>query len=157
VFCFLVAWASILSVWQPHPLSDDIFSEQNSAGIYQGMFPWSQFSYPLALAVYHTPIDQVSIDQYLAHGKAAFTITFAGANQTEIKATYSFLAYIMGPSPLNYQIDSIFSNSDSFFVAIILFFAIMNFAAALIGIALAKILVVLVRRRRPSSTAQQAT
>jgi len=156
VFCFLVALASIMSVWTAHPLSDDVFSWQDSTGLYRGIYPWSQFSYPLALTVYHTPLDHLTIDQYEAHGKAMFKIVLAGTSVIQINGNFTYLYYVIGPMPLNYQIDSVFSNSDSFFWSLVALFTVINFATALVGIALAKLLTVAVQRLRSTSTARQA-
>jgi len=137
---FLFSYVSVSNVWTPHPLNDDVQYRQNSSGEYGGTFPWAQFSYPFTLTVFHTPFQQLTFDQDYHYGKAQFTVAFAGANLIQVNGNYSYHGWIMGPVPLDYEIDSVFSDSPEFFGFLVALFAFFNSLGAIAGIILAKAL-----------------
>jgi len=120
VFSLFLAYVSVSSVWTPQPLSDDVFGEQNALGEYEGVFPWSRLSYPLYLNVYHTPFQQQTLIESHYCGQACFSIFFATAKVFVVYGTFSYYAYAMGPMPLSYTIDFLFSDSPEFFVSCLL-------------------------------------
>ncbi len=137
LFSLFVAYITISNVWTPNPLSDDVYHQQNDYGEFSGTLPLSQSSYPLTLMVFHTPFAQLTYDYPYAHGKAEWTINFAGFNLIHVKGNYSYYYPIMGPSPLLYQIDNVFSSSLGFFWSLVALFTVFNFAAAVVAIILA--------------------
>lgn len=137
---FFLAYVSVLTVWDPHPLSDDIGRNQDARGEYEGPFPWSKLSYPLFLNVYHTPFSEQTISGLFHHGEAHFSVLLVNVKVMVVNSTFSYDAYWMGPMPLNYIIDSPLQHSSEFFVFLIELFASLNVAGAVLGILLAKIL-----------------
>ncbi len=140
LFSFLLAYISVSAVWTPHPLSDDVGREQNALGEYEGVFPWSELSYPLYLTVYHSPFNQQTFLYPYAYGEARFNIFLANANIIRLNGTFSYYAYVMGPMPLYYKIDFLFSDSLEFFDFLLVLFSFFNIIGTLIGIMLAKTL-----------------
>jgi hypothetical protein len=137
LFSLFVAYISVANVWTPGQLSDDVFRKQNDYGEFSGTLPWSRFSYPLSLMVFQTPFVQLTYDYPYAYGKAEWTISFADFSLVHVKGNYSYYYPIMGPSPLHYQIDNVFSHSFGFFESLVWLFTIFNFAAAVVAIIIA--------------------
>jgi len=137
---FFLAYVSVLTVWDPHPLSDDVSRNQDARGEYGGPFPWSKLSYPLFLNVYHTPFSERKISGLSYHGEAHFSILLVNAKVMVVNSTFSYAAYFMGPMPLNYINDFLLQHSPEFFVFLIELFASLNVAGAVLGILLAKTL-----------------
>ena len=137
LFSLFLASASVSSVWVPHALSDNVFYQQNVHGEYGGMYPWSELSYPFYLSVYHTPFENLTFRGDYAYGQVRFTIAFAGANVAQINGTFWYFYPIMGPSPLQYNIDFLFHDSVEFFAFLLVLYTIFNFIGALVGIGLA--------------------
>jgi hypothetical protein len=141
LFSFVAAYISVSNVWTPSPLSDDVFRAQDKHGNFNGTLPLSQLSYPISLTVFHTPFQQVTLDQngYYAHGKAEFNVTFTNFNFLQVNGNYSYLYPIMGPSPLIYEIDSVFNNGPEFFGSLVALFTVFNCFAAFAAIILATV------------------
>ena len=140
VLSLFFAYVSVSGVWTPHPLSSDVFREQNALGEYEGMFPWSRLSYPLYLNVYHTPFNQLTLVYPHFYEQVRFSIFFASAKILVVNGTFLYRAYIMGPMPVSYIIDFLFSNSRDFFYFLLVTFTFFNIIGALLGIILAKTL-----------------
>jgi len=140
VLSLFLAYVSVSSVWTPHPLSSDVFPERNAPSEYEGVFPWSRLSYPLYLNVYHTPFDQLTWVYPLAYGQVRFSMFFASAKILVVNGTFSYLAYAMGPMPLSYNIDFLFSHSRDFFYFLLAMVTFFNIIGSLLGIILAKTL-----------------
>ncbi len=140
VLSLFFAYVSVSSVWTPHPLSSDVFREQNALGEYEGVFPWSRLSYPLYLNVYHTPFDQLTFISPYAYGQVRFSMFFASAKILAVNGTFFYRAYIMGPMPVYYNIDFLFSYSRDFFYFLLVMFTFFNIIGALLGIILARTL-----------------
>jgi len=140
VLSLLFAYVSVSGVWVPHPLSDDVFREQNAFGEYEGVFPWSRLSYPLYLNVYHTPFHQLTFRESFGFGQVYFSVYFANVKVIGANGTFSYFAGVMGPMPLHYKIDFLFSDSLEFFDFLIALFTFFNIIGALLGIILAKTL-----------------
>jgi hypothetical protein len=137
---FLLAYVSVASVWTPHPLSDDVFRQQNALGEYEGMFPLSKLSYPLYLRVYHTPFNSLILENGTAHGQVFFSVFFATANVIRVSGVFTCFYMVYGPVPLHYKIDFLFSDSPEFFGFLVALFTFVNIIGALLGIILAKTL-----------------
>jgi hypothetical protein len=137
---FLLAYVSVASVWTPHPLSDDVFRQQNALGEYEGMFPLSKLSYPLYLRVYHTPVKSQILENGTAHGQVFFSVFFAAANVIRVSGVFWCFYQVMGPVPLHYKIDFLFSDSPEFFGFLVTLFTFVNIIGALLGVILAKTL-----------------
>lgn len=140
VFSLFCAYSSVRSVWVPHPLSDDVHREQDALGNSQGSLPWSKLSYPLFLSVYHTPFSQLRYQGELAYGEVRFTTFLASANIIQVNGTFSYFYPIMGPSPLYYKIDFMFSDSQEFFNFLIALYTLFDTIGALLGVLVARAL-----------------
>ena len=57
-----------------------------------------------------------------------------------VYGTFSYYAYAMGPMPLSYKIDFLFSDSPEFFDFQLALFTFLNIIGALLGIILANML-----------------
>ncbi|MGD0979798.1 MAG: hypothetical protein ABR962_11750 [Candidatus Bathyarchaeia archaeon] len=138
VFSLNLAYASVSSVWVPRPSSDIISFQQNTLGEYQGTFPYSELSYPLALSVYHTPESNQTFDEQNeeAYGQVRFNIFLASANIFEVNGTFHYFIW----SELQYKLDFVFSDSQQFFDFLVALYAVFNMIGALIGIAMARTL-----------------
>ncbi len=139
MFCVFLAFISISAVWVPHPLSDHVFRYQNTQGEYEGMFPLSKLSYPFYLNVYHSPYSEVTFADHIAQGKASFSVFLDGTRILGINGTFSYL-YVLGPMPMSYTIDFIFSDSLSFSCFLFVLFMLVNMIGAFLGIILGRIL-----------------
>jgi hypothetical protein len=137
LFSLFVAYISVSNIWTPDPLNDNVYREQNESGKFSGTLPWSHCSYPLTLTVFHTPFQQVTKNQYYAYGNAEFIISFANLSLIQVKGNYTYNNWVMGPAPLHYQIDSIFSNSLEFFWSLVALFTVFNFLAGIVAIIIA--------------------
>jgi len=133
----LIAYVSIASVWTPHPLSDDVFHQQNALGEYEGVSPFSKLSFPLYLKAYHSPFASLLFEENgTAYGQATFSIYLINRKVIDVSGVFSYFYMVMGPMPLNYKIDSI--DSPTFFALLIALFTLANIVGALPGIILAK-------------------
>jgi len=143
-----LAYSSVSIVWIPHGLSDDLFHEQNRLGEYAGTAPWSELSYPFSLSVYHTPFENLTLNvtYSYAYGQVRFSTLFAGMDIVQIKGTYGYYYPVLGSTPLQYNIDFLFSEPFQFFGYLLAFFTFFNFAGALIGFGLAY---AIEKRRKP--------
>lgn len=137
VFSLFLAYFSVSSVWIPYGLSDDVLHQQNEFGAYAGTYPWCKFSYPLTLSVYHTPFENLTLIHYDAYGSVRFSMLFAGTNILRINGIYWYFYPVMGPTPLQYSINFLFSDPLQFFGYLLFLFTLFNFAGALLGISLA--------------------
>jgi hypothetical protein len=149
LFALFLAYLSVSTVWTPHPLSDDVFREQNAFGEYEGVFPFSRLSYPLYLSVYHTPFSSLTFNETsgIASGQVRFSVLFAGEKIIVVDGVFHYFYPVFGPMPLYYKIDFIFSDSPEFFDFPVATFTLFNIIGALLGIILAKILHEKVSRR----------
>lgn len=145
VFSLFLAFFSVSSVWIPYGLSDNVLHQQNQLGEYAGTFPWSELSYPLTLSVYHTPFENLTLIYYEAYGNASFSTLFAGTYILRTSGTYWYFYAVMGPMPLHYNINFVFSDPLQFFHYLLVLFTLFNFAGALLGISLAY----MIERRKP--------
>jgi hypothetical protein len=137
VFSLFLAYFSVSSVWIPYGLSDDVLHQQNEFGEYAGTYPWCKLSYPLTLSVYHTPFENLTLINYDAYGSVRFSILLAGTNILRINGIYWYFYPVMGPMPLQYNINFLFSDPLQFFCYLLFLFTLFNFAGALLGISLA--------------------
>jgi hypothetical protein len=137
VFSLFVAYFSVSSVWFPHGLSDDVFHQQNVFGEYAGTFPLSELSYPLSLSVYHAPFESLTYEYPYRYGQVGFSTLFAGTNIVRTEGTFWYYYPIMGPSPLQYNINFLFSEPLQFFGYLLVLFTLFNFIGALLGLSLA--------------------
>jgi hypothetical protein len=137
VFSLFLAFFSVSSVWIPYGLSDNVLHQQNTVGEYAGTFPWSELSYPLTLSVYHTPFENLTLIHFDAYGQASFSMLFAGTDILRTNGTYWYFTAVMGPMPLHYNINFVFSDPLQFFDYLLVLFTLFNFAGALLGISLA--------------------
>lgn len=138
VFSLFLAYFSLSNVWVPHALSDDVlYQEERAHGEFEGLFPWSKLSYPLSLSVVHTPFSQLTFQYPYAHGQVRFTVFFAGTNMTQINGAFWYYYPVMGPMPLQYKIDFVFSPPLQFFGFLLVSFTLFDFVGALLGISLA--------------------
>jgi hypothetical protein len=137
VFSLFVAYFSVSSVWFPHGLNDDVFHQQNVFGEYAGTFPLSELSYPLSLSVYHTSWESLTYEYPHAYGQVGFSTLFAGTNIVRIEGTFWYNNRWMGPAPLQYNINFLFSEPLQFFGCLLVLFTLFNFIGALLGFSLA--------------------
>jgi hypothetical protein len=70
---------------------------------------------------------------------------FAGTGILRTNGTYWYFYALMGPMPLHYNINFVFSDPLQFFGYLLVLFTLFNFAGALLGISLAYT----VERRKP--------
>ncbi len=141
VFSFSLAYLSVSSVWTPHALSDDVFyQEEHAHGEFAGSFPWSELSYPLTLGVVHTPFKQLIFQYPNAYGEVRLDVFFADSSVVRINGTFWYFYPVMGPMPLQYKIDSLFSDPSQFFGFLIGLYALVNLIGALLGIIISKTL-----------------
>jgi hypothetical protein len=96
--------------------------------------------------VYHTPFENLTYEYPYAYGQVRFSTLFAGTNILRTEGTYWYYYPIMGPSPLQYNINFLFSEPFQFFGYLLVFFTIFNFVGALLGLSLAY---ATVKRRKP--------
>jgi hypothetical protein len=137
----LFAYVSVASVWEPHPLSDYVFAQQNALGEYEGTFPSSKLSYPLNLRVYHTPFNSLIFEENdIAYGQVYFSVLLADAEVIGVDGDFSFFYGVYGPMPLQYKIDFFFSDSPEFFGFLVALHSFVNIVGALVGIISAKTL-----------------
>jgi hypothetical protein len=141
MLCLLLAYVSVTAVWTPHPIQHDVFHLQNELGEYEGVFPWAKLTYPFYLDVYHTPPNQLTFDgsTSFVRGQARFNTFFASLKSITVNGTFSY-PMIRGNAPLNYGLDFVFSDSETFYYFLIVLFEIFNVVGALLGIIFAKIL-----------------
>ncbi len=128
-----LAWVSVSSAWTPHPMDYEL-----KLGETEGVFPWAKLSYPLYLSVYHSNATWIGM---VAYGQVHVNVLFANAKI--IGANGTFLIYhgeVFGFSPVYYHFDFIFSNPDAFFDFLFVLLALFNIIGALLGIALARII-----------------
>lgn len=104
----------------------------------------AKLSYPFYLNVYHTPFEHVAFIGNIGQGNASFSVFFDGARILEINGTFLY-ALVMGPSPLSYIIDFVFSDSDSFCYFLLVSFTLVNAVGAFLGIVVGKVLAKRVR------------
>jgi hypothetical protein len=150
VLSLFLAHFSVSSVWIPHGLSDDVFHQQSELGEYAGTFPLSRLSYPFSLSVYHTPFKNLTSQYPYMYGEVQFSTLFACTGVLHTKGTFGYFYPVMGPMPLQYDINFPFSEPLQFFSYLLVFFTIFNYVGALLGLSLAY--AIEKRRERSGST-----
>lgn len=125
-------------------MQHDYLDVQNSAGEYEGVFPWAKLSYPFSLSVFHElpPLDgdnlpQNDIRYQYEYGQVQFSILIANLRTIIFNGTYWFEP-VRGWTPMHYKIYSTFSNPDAFYDFLIVLFTILNATGALLGFVVAK-------------------
>ncbi len=136
LFSLFLAYESVSTVWVPHPLSDNVFSQQNPAGWYSGLFPWSKLSYPFYLNVHHSSFSEIVFGDRYGNGNASFIVLADGAKFLETNATFQYYYQVQGQMPLYYRFSSFYADSLDFYLVIIALFTTFNIIAATTGIAL---------------------
>lgn len=84
--------------------------------------------------------------QYM-YGQVRFSTLFAGTDILRTKGTFWYFYPVMGPMPLQYDINFPFSEPLQFFGYLLVFFIIFNYVGALLGLSVAY---AIQKRRKPS-------
>jgi hypothetical protein len=144
-FSFFLAYSSVSSVWVPNQMSDPVFNEEKEGElydvgiVYRGTFPSSQLSYPFSLGVHHGHADEWFENNY-GYGQVVFTMFFLNLDVFQINGAYSYLLAV-GPTPLSYRMNFVFSDPTDFFNFLVSVFAFIDIAGALIGIFIGRMVV----------------
>jgi hypothetical protein len=127
-----LAWVSVSNAWTPDPMSYEL-----KFGETEGVFPWTKLSYPLYLSVYHSNTTWIDT---VVHGQVHVNVLFVNAKIIGANGTFSFYGGAFGFAPVYYHFDFIFSNPDAFFDFLLVLLALFNIIGALLGIALARMI-----------------
>jgi len=132
-FSFLVslvlAFISVWNVWTPY-----VTNLTFHGGDFDGCFPWSSFSYPLHLSVYHTPFIQLLYNGMQVSGNASFTLFLVNLNVIKVDGEFTF-APVYGEVPLHYSLNfPLFNSGERFVIFLLTLFALFNLVGAALGI-----------------------
>jgi len=132
VLSYFFAYYSVSSVWVPNQLTDNVYrKEEQGLEVYRGTFPLSELSYPFSLGVHHLSKQEWFVNNY-GYGQVVFSIFFVNLDVFQINGTYSYLA-VLGPYPLSYKMNFLFSDPTDFFNFLVSIYALINFVGALLG------------------------
>jgi hypothetical protein len=144
-FSSFLAYSSVSSVWVPNQMSDPVFNEEKEGElgqvgiVYRGTLPSSQLSFPFSLGVHHGHADEWFENNY-GYGQVVFTMFFLNLDVFQINGTYSYLLAV-GPTPLSYRMNFIFSDPTDFFNFLVSVFALINTIGALFGILVGRMII----------------
>jgi hypothetical protein len=136
---FFLAYYSVSSVWVPNQLTDDVAHKEQGLEVYRGTFPLSQLSYPFSLGVHHLSTHEWFSNNY-GYGQVIFSTFFLNFNVFRINGTYSYKE-VMGPYPLSYRMNFLFSDPTDFFNFLVFFYAFINIVGALLGMFIGRIII----------------